>query len=436
MTNRPRVDDFTARASSPQEAHAYRRGPRIVAIETLIPQELMAGLVLVRIHTDAGTVDSEPVIGHGESYYLPHAVAAVLHDWMARRLLGADALAIESHWRFLSERCASFGGYGAEFRALSAIDLALWDIAGQLRREPIWRLLGGPVRDRIPVYNSCGGPSYGRRPLNAPDAQGWPGHGDLGQPGPLEDNWRSVFEAVELAEELLAEGYQALKVWPFDQLYQQQGGMFLPRAGVKAALGPLREIRRALGDKLELMIDGHGFFALPAATRIAEELREIQPLWCEDLLRPDCLESLTELRHRGGVPLAISEMLVTRESYRRVLAMRGADYVMADPTWVGGITATKKIAELAAIDNIPTLMHDCTGPLTLFSGLHVAAACPNVMWQETVRAHIRTLYPALIDTNVAISDGHAVLPEGPGLGTRLLPELFRADHPGYRITRL
>jgi galactonate dehydratase len=159
-------------------------------------------------------------------------------------------------------------------------------------------------------------------------------------------------------------------------------------------------------------------------------------LWCEDLLRPDCLESLTELRHRGGVPLAISEMLVTRESYRRVLALRGADYVMADPTWVGGITATKKIAELAAIDNIPTLMHDCTGPLTLFSGLHVAAACPNVMWQETVRAHIRTLYPALIDTNVAISDGHAALPEGPGLGTRLLPELFRADHPGYRITRL
>lgn len=428
--------DPTTRASSAREVHAYRRGPRITAVETVIPHEVMAGLVLLRIHTDAGPIGGVPVIGHGESYYLPHAVAAVLHDWMARRLLGADALAIESHWRFLYERCASFGGFGAEMRALSAIDLALWDIAGQLRQEPVWRLLGGPVRDRVPIYNSCGGPSYGRRPLDAPDAQGWPGHGDIGKPGPLEDNWRSVNESAELAEELLAEGITAMKVWTLDALYREAGGHYLPRNALKTALAPLFEIRKRVGDRIELMLDGHGFFSLPAATRIAEVLRDVGVLWCEDLLRPDCLESLAELRHRGGVPLAISEMLITRESYKRALALRGADYIMADPTWVGGISETRRIAELAQIDNVPTLMHDCTGPLTLFSGVHVAAAVPNVMWQETVRAHVRTLYPLLIDTNITIKDGHAELPTGPGLGTRLLPDLFRADHPGYRITRL
>src|SRR5215470_9498325 len=115
-------------------------GLKITALETIIPDDIMPGLMLLRIHTDAG------VIGHGETYYVPQAVAAVIHDWMARRLLGADALAIESHWRFLYERSANFGVRGAEIRAISAIDLALWDILGQVCRQPIYRLLGGPVR--------------------------------------------------------------------------------------------------------------------------------------------------------------------------------------------------------------------------------------------------------------------------------------------------
>ena len=156
--------NISTRASSPTQEHAYRRGPRITALETVIPDDIMSGLMLLRIHTDAGTVGGEPVIGHGETYYLPEAAAAVIHDWMAPRLLGADACAIESHWRFLYERCTAFGGYGAELRALSAIDLALWDILGQITQQPVWRLLGGPVRDRIPVYNSSGGPRYGRDP--------------------------------------------------------------------------------------------------------------------------------------------------------------------------------------------------------------------------------------------------------------------------------
>lgn len=422
--------------SSPHQAHAFRLGPRIVAVETLIPHDIMPGLILLRLHTDAGTVNGTPVIGHGESYYIPHAVASTLHDWMARRLLGADALAIESHWRFFHDRFASFGGFGAEMRALSAVDLALWDIAGQLSDQPVWRLLGGPVKDRVPVYNSCGGPTYGRLGPDAPDAQGWPGHGSPGKPGPLEDNWRSVHAAVELAEELLSEGYHAMKVWPLDHIYQRHGGNYVPPGELDVALHPLFEIRKKLGSRIELMLDGHGFFSLPAATRIGEALRDVKLLWAEDLLRPDCIDSLRVLRERSGVPLAISEMLVHREPYRRALEDGAADFVMADPTWVGGISETRRVAEFAQVYNVPTLMHDCTGPLTLFSGLHVAASVPNVMWQETVRAHIRTLYPALIDTNVHIADGHASLPEGPGLGTRLLPELFDPAHPGYRITRL
>ena len=112
-------------ATDPQLATSHAAagidGPRITAIETAIPEHIMRGLMLLRIHTDAG----DTVIGHGETYYAPHAVAAMIHDWMARRLIDGDAMAVESHWRFLYERTTSFGTRGAELRAISAIDLAL-----------------------------------------------------------------------------------------------------------------------------------------------------------------------------------------------------------------------------------------------------------------------------------------------------------------------
>ncbi len=129
-------------------------------------------------------------------------------------------------------------------------------------------------------------------------------------------------------------------------------------------------------------------------------------------------------------------MLVTREEYLRVLQLHGADYVMIDPTWVGGISETRRIAELAQAFNLPALMHDCTGPLTLFAGLHVTASCANVTFQETVRAHLKTLYPLLIDDTLAVERGHLPLPARPGLGVRLLADLFSADHPEYRMTRI
>src|SRR5688572_30786639 len=165
--------------------------PRITAIETAIPSDILPGLLLIRIHTDGG------LIGNGETYYAPHAVAALIHDWMARRLIGQDALAIESHWRFFYERCANFGVRGAELRAISAIDLALWDILGQVCNQPIYRLLGGPVRAQIPVYNSLGNPSYGRAPGRD---QGWPGYGALGQPGPLQDSYLLFHDPCALVE--------------------------------------------------------------------------------------------------------------------------------------------------------------------------------------------------------------------------------------------
>ncbi|MGE4000527.1 MAG: mandelate racemase/muconate lactonizing enzyme family protein [Planctomycetaceae bacterium] len=424
------------RASGPTQEHAYARGPRITAVETAIRADIMPGLLCLRIHTDAGTFGGEPVIGHGETYYLPEAAQAVLHDWMARRLLGADAMAVESHWRFLYERMTAFGGVGAELRALSAVDLALWDIRGQLCSQPVWRLLGGPVRDAVPVYNSSGGPAYGVRRAEQPTHVGWPGHGDPGKPGPLEDNWSSMNQPAELAEELLAAGYKAMKLWSFDAVFRESGGLRLSRADLERGIAPFRAIRERVGDRIDVMLDGHGFFAWPAAIDIARAMREVRPLWMEDVLRLDNVDTLAEFRRAAGVPLAVSEMLVTREQYRQVLDRHAADYVMIDPTWVGGVSETRRIAELAQLYNIPVLMHDCTGPFTLLAGLNVAAAVSNVTYQETVRAHIATLYPTLIDETIRVENGAIGLSDRPGLGARWRPDLFDADQPGFRLTWL
>jgi len=398
---------------------------RITAIETLQPRSLFPGLLLVRIHTADG------LVGHGETYYCAEAVQAMIHDWMARRLLGEDALAIESHWRFLYERAANFGVRGTELRALSALDLALWDILGQVCRQPVYRLLGGPVRDRILVYNSCGNPQYG------PGETGhiaWPGMGAVGEPGPLGDSWRLFNEPVALAQELVELGYSGLKVWPFDRAAIQYGPARIPHAEIEKAVQPLRDIRDKVGMDLDILVDGHAHFQLPAALRIAEALREVRPLWLEDLIKMDNIDTLADFRRQSRMPVSASEMLLTRADYNEVLQKNAADYVMIDPTWVGGISETVRIAHLAQTYNVPVSMHDCTGPLTLFAGLHVGAAVANCCYQETVRAQIHTVYHELIDTEVTIRDGYIDLPQGPGLGVRLHPELFGKDRPGYRIS--
>jgi L-alanine-DL-glutamate epimerase-like enolase superfamily enzyme len=107
---------------------------------------------------------------------------------------------------------------------------------------------------------------------------------------------------------------------------------------------------------------------------------------------------------------------------------------MVDPTWSGGISETRRIIDMAQAFNIPATMHDCTGPLTLFAGLQCSLASSNVVFQETVRAHIRTFYEDLIDQQPKIVEGRILAPSEPGLGTTLLPSLFEEGRNAYRRT--
>jgi L-alanine-DL-glutamate epimerase-like enolase superfamily enzyme len=223
-----------------------------------------------------------------------------------------------------------------------------------------------------------------------------------------------------------------MKVWPFDRAAHRGGGLYLSAADIEAGMRPLREIRERVGDRIEIMIEGHAFFHLPAALRLAEALREIRPLWLEDVLRVDNVQTLADFRRQSGLPIAATEMLLGRPSYLSLLNAGAADYIMVDPTWAGGISETRRIIELAQAFNVPATMHDCTGPLTLFAGLHCAVASANVVFEETVRAHIRTFYERLVDRLPVIEAGRLLAPEGAGLGTALLPELFSSGHNRFR----
>ncbi len=400
---------------------------KIVKIETSIPDKIMPGLLLLRIHTDEG------IVGCGETYYAPESVASLIHDWMHHYLLGKNPLDIEAHWRFLYERTTNFGSRGAELRAISAIDLALWDIFGKAVGQPVWQLLGGCVQETIRTYNSCGGPSYGGKTTG----HIWPGHGPIGNQGPLNDYWSVVHEPVALAKDLMSEGYEALKTWSLDfAAHKVNGPLHVSHADVEKGLEPFRKIREELGNQIELIIDGHGFFQLPSAIRIAKALQEFDILWAEDLMRVDAIDTLADFRRHAGIPLAVSEMFSGPDDFRLVLEKRAADFVMIDPTWVGGISQTRNLTRLAQFYNVPVVMHDCTGPLTLLSGVQVAAASNNVAWQESVRAHIRMLYPNLIDSTVTINKGRIEIPRVPGIGASWLPELFQSDLKSYRATTL
>jgi L-alanine-DL-glutamate epimerase-like enolase superfamily enzyme len=381
---------------------------KITRIET-VNSDLCPLVLFVRVHTDEG------LIGTGDTFYTPGTISSFVHEFAAPMLLGKDPSRIERLWFELYDRqVARFGGLGAEMRAISAIDVALWDLAGQTAGLPIYRLLGGQFQDSVRVYNTCGGPNYGRPPF-ARRGSG---------PGPLEDLDAAINRPEALAEELIAEGISGMKIWPFDPYGLSNDGRYITADQMRAGLEPVRRIRKAVGDRIEVMIEGHGYWDLPTAKKIAHALEEYQPAWIEDMLLGHDIGALRALKDSTRIPVLASEYLMTRHQYRPLLEQGAADIVMIDPTWAGGITESRKIATLADTYSLPVSMHDCTGPFTLLAGVHLAVSAPNAIYQETVRAYIRTWYRDLIPDVIEITNGRITPPAGAGIGAGLLPSVL------------
>ncbi len=386
---------------------------QITKIETLHVGEF-ANILFVQIHTDSGR------IGLGETYYTPQATAAFIHEVAAPLLLGRNALDVEGHWHRLYEATHVYGNRGNEMRAISAIDVALWDLLGQQAELPIYRALGGASRDAIRIYNTCAGPLY---------ARGIPGVDRIGSArvadGRYEDLDAFLHRSDELARDLLSEGISAMKIWPFDAFAQSSNGTYISFADIEKGLEPIRKIRDAVGLDIEVMMEGHGLWKLPAAVRIAEALEPYQPMWLEDFIKPDNVDTLAQLRDATSIPICGSELALTRHHARELLERQAVDILMTDVTWTGGLTESRKIAAMADSYNLPFAAHDCTGPVTLLASIHLSMHCPNALIQESVRAYYRGFYKDLVTEQPRIENGRALPPEGPGLGTALHPDLFQ-----------
>ncbi len=370
---------------------------KITALETL-QWRAYPRLLVLRVHTDSG------VVGLGETVDKIPAAKAAIHGTLAPLVLGQDPLDIEGLWRFVMDNIMYHGYAGAETRALSAFEIALWDIMGKHYQAPLYHLLGGKTRDEVPTYNTCIG--FG----DVQDYRQW--HEDAG----------------ELAQSLLMDEIHAMKIWPFDSFSERSFGQRISPAEIEKGLIPIQQIRERVGNQMEIGIECHFRWNRVSMERIARALEPYDILFLEDVLPAVYPDEIKALSERTTIPIIGSELLMTRWQLREWLEKHVSQIIMTDPVWNGGIAETRKIAVLAETFGVPLVLHNVAGAICHALCMHLGAHIPNLYYVESVRAFYKEYFPILTDFRPTVSDGHLDIPQGPGLGVSLLDSaLERAD---------
>ena len=349
------------------------------------------GWLWVRIHTDSG------IYGTGETFPGPDSEKAIILKDYAPVLLGRDPRDIERIWLDLLTHVQYRGWAGAEMRARSAVDVALWDLLGKSVGLPVYILLGGQCWDSIPIYNTC-----------------------------YDDGYDFNTQAGELAKDLMKSGITAMKIWPFDNVAIRNHGQSITSEEMAEGIAPVRRIREAVGDSMRIMMEFHGFWNLPCAVEIAHALEPYNVTWLEEMLPQDNMAAYESLARQVKQPLCVSERLMTRWGYRELLERRAASIIMPDLAWCGGLTEAKKIAAAAHTQYLPVAFHNCGGPITHFASWHLAMATPNLKILESVRRHYNDRYVPMVSSTGAPEKGRLGIPPGPGLGVEIKEELLRS----------
>jgi galactonate dehydratase len=345
--------------------------------------------VFVQVETDAG------LTGWGEITTYPGPVAnrtivAALRE-LDEFLRGEDPTQIEAIWHKLLRAFTYVGTRGATTAMVSGIDIALWDIKGQALGVPIYQLLGGAVRETIPLYTHF-------------------------QYAP------TVEAMVENAVGEVARGSRAIKTDPF----MAAGGLSnfryidgqIDRAVENTGVAMIAGIRDAVGPDIEVLIDAHALYNVPTAVRLANRLAPYAITWFEEPCPPESYDALQQVRAQVPTRISVGERLYTRFEFLPVLTRQLTDYVMPDVTWTGGISELKKIATLAETFYIPISPHDASGPVNVLAGAQVMMSVPNFYRLEARRVNL-DFYNAFIDVPLEVRDGALVLPKRPGLGASL-----------------
>ncbi|HJN38727.1 MAG TPA: galactonate dehydratase, partial [Chloroflexota bacterium] len=340
----------------------------------------------VLIDTDEGITG----IGDATLLDMDTAVIGVIQH-LRNVLLGQDPTRVEHLWQQMYRHPFWRGGpvLGA---AISGIDMALWDIAGKVAGMPVYKMLGGAVRDRVRCYvrNDFAGTAVDQA-LEARDA----GFGGIKYGPEAERNAISELELADVAADMTA------------------------------------EIRAAVGPKMDLMIDFHGRLTPPAAIRALQKLEPLDVFFAEELIPPDNIPAYAEVaRAVPGVPVATGERLYTRWGFRELIETRAVPIIQPDICYAGGISELRRIAAHAETHYIQVAPHNPNGPVATAANLHFAAATPNFLVLEYARK--KPYFEEALAEPLVVKDGHFELPTGPGLGIELDFD-YIAKHPRHLV---
>lgn len=360
---------------------------KITGIKTLICHAYRTNWVFVKVLTDSGLYGvGEATLEHREL-----TVAAAVQE-LERGLIGKDPHNVEAFWHD-AYRDAYWRGGAVLMTALAGVEMALWDIKGKDLGVPVYQLLGGKVRDAIPCY-----------------ANGWF--------APAKTPAEFAAKAIIAADA----GFKGLKWDPFGSAH-----LNLTRREFKQAMDCIAAVADAVGDRVDLLIEGHGRFNVPTAVRIGHALEEFGVLWFEEPLPPDNFEALAEVKRRINVPVAAGERLYSRYDYRSFLQLGCADFIQPDVSHAGGILEVKKIAAMAESYHLPLCPHNPIGPIANAATLQLAACVPNFYILETMSSDVP--WRSQITTEqVPLKDGMMRISDAPGLGIDLHEEAI-AQYP-------
>ena len=353
--------------------------------------------VFCRIYTDEG------IVGLGESgaWGFLEASAAAL-ETMKEYLLGKDPLDIEHHWQYLY-RFSHFRG-AAVMGALSAIDLALWDIAGKYFHVPVYKLLGGKCRDKVRVYNHTAG--------------------------------RTEEELIENAVKGVEEGYTALGHLnpyldePRTKAYEDGNAAMLYKAEQRIA-----KIREAVGPEVDLCLELHRRLEPGLAVQLSARLELYNPMFLEDPIRPDNFDAMGQVASRCRIPIATGERIHTVHEFEMLLERGACSYVRASLGVCGGFTGAKKIAAVAEAHHASLVPHNPLSPVMTNAVLNFAAAVDNIAICEYPNPYAASTADHLTVSGVKLrqcdmvdhipefKDGYLEIPEGEGIGINLVENL-------------
>ncbi len=362
---------------------------KITDIKTFTVDCFRTNWVFVKVYTDEG-VDG---VGEATLEYKEKAlVGAVEH--IREALMGKNPLTIEKHWHDIY-RDAYWRGGSVLMSALSAVEIALWDILGKSLNVPVYQLLGGKVNDMVRIY-----------------VNGW-------FAGAKEPE-----EFAEKAKAAVARGVTALKWDPFGKSYME-----ISNADLDKTIRCVAAVREAVGEQVDLLIEGHGRFNIPTGIRIAKALEPFKPMFFEEPVPPDNLDALKAVREKSPVAISAGERLYTRWDYKPLFDKMAADYIQPDISHAGGIMELKKIAAEAECRYIPFAPHNPSGPVANAATLQLAASCPNFCILEIMYSDV-VWRKDITNEKLEYKDGYIRIPDKPGLGIEL-NEAACAEHP-YR----